>query len=542
MTFDSIKKELQSRQDYNHILFNGDNATQGDVVVLFEDGAITGAYNTVNNFRSTVRAGFSLDHEVAQTSRDQGALNIKLADNPGLLTDWKENYVISILADLSRRGFSGVSDTNEPIRNEEKATAIEPVSLDDVEYSVNEELKALNAAHEQLGIDDYSKVTVRLLNDFIPASDEQNFIRLATSTSKDISSLLGFSSGFLISKILESSILLARNGSIEYAVLNDDGTVGDKVTLGFEKTRSDNEDKDSLSKYVDDHLDDGSDAILANDISKEGLTFDSYDADEKSAPVPDVSIDSDEDKTEDSIPMIDLPSVSPEDESSDTDDEEESTPTLPLIPQDSEDDSDDVLKPVSLHVPDLSILSKPEDQYEDYDQVDDTETEPDEEQDEVPDMTSDEEQDTTSDGDSDAATEAPADDPYANEDDSEVVSMLNEAEREDDVDNLVSVVERARHKLDELKTRKDEVDSELNDLPIDEAEKIDKEIASLKQDRSEIDDKITALRAQKSDIDDQVNDAKTRRAAVEDKLSHKGELEHEQSDLAEKIESLESVL
>jgi chromosome segregation ATPase len=110
------------------------------------------------------------------------------------------------------------------------------------------------------------------------------------------------------------------------------------------------------------------------------------------------------------------------------------------------------------------------------------------------------------------------------------------------VDNLVSVVERARHKLDELKTRKDEVDSELNDLPVEEAEEIDKEIASLKQDRSDIDDKITALRAQKSDIDDQVNEAKTRRAAVEEKLSHKDDLEHEQSDLAEKIESLESVL
>jgi hypothetical protein len=528
MAFDSIKKELQSRQDYNHILFNGNNTAQGDVVVLFEDGAITGAYNTVNKFKSTVRAGFSLDHEVAQTSTDQGALNIKLADNPELLTDWKENYVISVLADLARYGFSNVSGTNEPVRNDEKIAVIEPVSLDDVEYSVNEELKDLNADHAQLGIDDYSKVTVRLLNDFIPASDEQNFVRLATSTSKDIKSLLGFSSGFLISKILESSILLAKNGSIEYAVLNDDGTVGDKVTLGFEETHNDAEHKDSLSKYVDDHLEDGSDAILADGISKEGLTFDSYDGDEESE--PDVST---EDKKDYNVPMIDLPSVNPEDEAVVTDDEEESAPEPALEPT-RPDDSDDVLKPVSLQVPDLSLLGQSDEdaQSEDYGQDDDSES----------DHESDEESGAQSGDSNEPAAEAPADDPYANEDDSEVESMLNEADLEDDVDNLVSVVERARHKLDELKTRKDEVDSELNDLPVEEAEEIDKEIASLKQDRSDIDDKITALRAQKSDIDDQVNEAKTRRAAVEEKLSHKDDLEHEQSDLAEKIESLESVL
>ena len=271
MTFESIKSVLESHRDYSKIIFN-DMVTHDDVIVLLENGDIIGAYNKNNRFRSRVRAGFSIDREIAQTSSDQGALNIKLADTPGVLADWKENYVITTLADLAYDGFSESEVTllNEDVRSDEDSSVIDAVAIDDVAQSVDREIADLNTAYEKLSIDDYSAVTLRILHDFIPSSDEQNFVKLATSTGKDLESILKYSDGFLLSSILDTSILLTENGSIEYVDLSS----GNRITLGFEKPVDLSDEQDTIHKYVDDHLEDGSDHAAADDIIEEGLAVD----------------------------------------------------------------------------------------------------------------------------------------------------------------------------------------------------------------------------------------------------------------------------
>jgi hypothetical protein len=499
MAFENIKRELQSNLDYNHVLFKNNDQSLGDYVILIDNGAVIGAYNTspTGRFKMTTRAGFSIDKEIAQTSTDQGALKIKLIDNPDVLTEWKENYVVSVLAELSEAEVEPAVGTNEPVKDDEKATLIDPVSLDDIEYAVNEELKNQEIVDQKIGLDDFSNVTFKLLNDFIPSSDEQNFVKLATSTGKDINSLLGFSNGFLLSKILNASVALTLNGSIEYAKLV--GTsAGDKIFIKAERPVEEDDNEDSVSQYVDDHLADGSDNVGTQSIVKEGFGDDDNESDA-------------DDRSDDTMPLIDLPHEAPAEE---TEPEPESTDdSTEDEPADVPDLSVPLLQPVQIGDPNeltaLNITGQ-----------------------------------STTDAVTDADSQVDEDDPYAGDGDAEAEAMLDsiESKHGDDVDSLVSAVEQAKQKLEELKARKDDVDNKIADLPVEESEQISKEIDSLREDRKELDDRINDLRSQKVDVDSQISDAKKRKADVDEKLAHKDELESEQTDLAAKIETLENVL
>jgi hypothetical protein len=462
-------------------------------VVLIKDGSIVGAYNTNNKFRANIRAGFSLDPEIVKTSLDPGALQIKLADDPETLADWRENYLTETLAELSKINDVGltIETDTEPFTSNEESILIEPVSIEDIEYAVNDELNDIEAANRRIGLNGLQDVTIKIINDYTPSSDEQKFIYLATQTNgKSFNDILKFSNGFLLSKLLESAVALTLNGSIEFAEILSDGSVGEKVEISAEKPEP-KVDGDSLSKYVDDTLDDGSDSKMAEAIINEGLQEEDY-------PEHDQSND---------IPIIDLPQT----DDAEQDEEVQEPAQVDHKDSDGQQYDDDlsvpVLTPVDMNetvsVDQLLPQEADEDNHEDTENAD-------------PD------------------------------DDSEVESMLDKvvdtADHGDNVDELVSYVEHAKQKLVELKDRKEEVDSDINDLPVEEAAKIDKEIDSLKEDRLELDRRITDLRAQKSDIDSQISDARQRRSDVDEALSHKDELEAEQAELSDKISSLESVL
>ena len=116
----------------------------------------------------------------------------------------------------------------------------------------------------------------------------------------------------------------------------------------------------------------------------------------------------------------------------------------------------------------------------------------------------------------------------------------NEADEE--IDDLVGFVGKAKKKLADLKDRKSEVDDEIEDLNGIDIEETEALIASFEKDRKELEDQISELRDRKAKVLQDIMEARRQKADQEERLSHLDEKKSESDHLAAQIKSLESAL
>ena len=487
MSINTVREELSSRSGYDHVTFSVDGGD--NYVVLLDHGNVSGAYAVNSKFNLTQRAGFSLDQHIASVSVDANALSIELASKPDVLAGWHDTYTVNTIADLTQIDENAihVTETNEPLRDDEVAIKIEPVDLDTLFSGVYNELQDRADAKKALGFTDDELDDIgfqsAVPDGFLPQTDAENFVALACGQGLSINDTLSFSNGFYLSEILKAVVDLAEDGKITLSKLDANNQYTEPVTIGSMRPEQTDPATNSLA-YLDAERNDGRDADSAADLYRdgEGITEDRSaeavaqpaEASELKLVVPD-------------IPAFDMSAVSVEPKTGD-----------------SEAASDDGSVTADDLASEMLDSTLPEDVAEEV-----------------------KEAENDSDGE-----DAKNEDEAATEVDIDL----------DTVDSLVNAVSKAREALQSLKDQKAAVDSRLAGLPIEEAEEVAKQISSLKEDRAEIDEKIEELRKQKAGIDSGIADARARKAEIEEELSHKDELEAESNDLRAKIASLNKVL
>ena len=487
MSINTVREELSSRSGYDHVTFSVDGGD--NYVVLLDHGNVSGAYAVNSKFNLTQRAGFSLDQHIASVSVDANALSIELASKPDVLAGWHDTYTVNTIADLTQIDENAihVTETNEPLRDDEVAIKIEPVDLDTLFSGVYNELQDRAEAKKALGFTDDELDDIGFQaaapDGFRPQTDAENFVALACGQGLSVNDTLSFSNGFYLSEILKAVVDLAEDGKITLSKLDANNQYTEPVTIGSMRPEQTDPATNSLA-YLDAERNDGRDADSAADLYRdgEGITEDRSteavaqppESSELKLVVPD-------------IPAFDMSAVSVEPKTGD-----------------SEDASDDVAVTADDRASEMLDPTLPEDVAEEAKE---------------------------SENDSDCE-DAKNEDEAATETDLDL----------DTVDSLVNAVSKAREALQSLKDQKAAVDSRLAGLPIEEAEEVAKQISSLKEDRAEIDEKIEELRKQKAGIDSGIADARARKAEIEEELSHKDELEAESNDLRAKIASLNKVL
>ena len=270
MALKTVEDALASHSGYNHVAFKVAGADT--FVVLLDNGFVTGAYANNARFDMSTRAGFSTDAVISQASSDVNALNVVLAARQDLLTDWKENYLISTIADLSEVDDDAieVNATNESLQNFETDLSVDPVDLDTLFNAVEQELNARNEERELLGFTDEEQENIGFElagDDFTPKNDAQNFVRLACGSQLSIAQTLGYSAGFYLSEIYDAIVDLAREGLITLAKLTANG-YGDKVLIAAMRPEQTDPDQNSLA-YLDAERADGQDQAHAEDLLRE---------------------------------------------------------------------------------------------------------------------------------------------------------------------------------------------------------------------------------------------------------------------------------
>jgi len=482
MSINTVKDELSSRSGYDHVTFSVDGGD--NYVVLLENGAVTGAYAVNDKFNLQQRAGFSLDQHVSGASIDANALKIELAAHPDVVANWHDSYTVNTIANLTEIDESAihVTETNEPLRDDEVEIKIEPVDLDTLFQYAYDELQNRADARKSLGFTDEELEDIGFQaatpDGFKPQTDAENFVALACGQGLSINDTLSFSNGFYLSEILKAVVDLAEDEKITLSKLDAGNNYTETVTIGSMRPEQTDPSTNSLA-YLDAERNDGRDADSAADLYRDGEGITEADLekpDDVQVEQPAALLNVPE------LPSFDLSTVSAH-----TDEAQDGGAQEVEVDQETADLFDQALPE------DPEVTAAEDEAY----------AEPTEETDE-----------TAEAGD----------------------------ESLDSVDALVNAVSKAREALQSLKDQKAEVDSRLAGLPIEEAEEVSKQIASLKEDRAEIDEKIEALRQQKAQVDSDIADARARKAEIEEELSHKDELEAESSDLKNKIASLNAVL
>lgn len=442
MALKTVEDALASHSGYNHVAFK---VTGVDTfVVLLDNGFVTGAYANNARFDLSTRAGFSTDAAIAQASADVNALNVVLAARQDLLTDWKENYLISTIADLAEVDDDAieVNATNESLQNFETDLSIEPVDLDTLFNAVEQELNARNEERELLGFTDEEQENIGFElagDDFTPKNDAQNFVRLACGSQLSIAQTLGYSAGFYLSEIYDAIVDLAKEGLITLAKLTANG-YGDKVLIAAMRPEQTDPDQNSLA-YLDAERADGQDQAHAEDLLREGQA-----GDDEEEPV---------EPTEESqplevpeLPSFNLDLASADDNAEETEETEEKTEEEPK-----------------------------EEPADDNDQQVENETTYEEE-----------------------ATPTVEDTP------SDVISLVNAVSKaRDTLADLKAKKQEVDGKIADLPVEEaEEIDKQINSMKEDRTE-LDEQIEELRQKKADLDEKIADARSHKAELEEELS-------------------------------------
>ena len=566
-----IQTIISKHPGFDHIQVNNPDPTKPPITIVVEDGKITSMYDPTDPLNMTTRASFSTDPDIvaAINSGDSSLLEFKLGEADNLTGDWAEAYTVRLTSKIHDWDDPKTEALNRPARTVEANSQLQnPLNANQIDDVTDSELEAMTEARRNMGLTDDQLQHVGLsktVDEFTdPQDDAEKFVQLACDSMIPLSEVLsGYSAGFYMSDLLNAIISLDHKGEVSVVELtqDEDGKIqyGEIVPLqpqveespddgetGTYAADNDADDPESLKDYVDPgspdeeiidnsvysdpddpanyRRDDNADSphqrnytnvsIPLSGLNGSAATDDLPNEDTADTPV----LSSEEQTIDDGLQFTDT-----EDSTVETD-VEEADPTLvsdtsygveDLIAQayGTEDTTDgDVETPGPLNEDE----SAPEDNPS-------VETAPTLEESEV-------------------VSDTMEDEDHVNEEAEVEPEHSGGNEADEEIDDLVGFVGKAKKKLADLKDRKSDVDDEIEDLNEIDIEETEALIASFEKDRKELEDQISELRDRKAKVLQDIMEARRQKADQEERLSHLDEKKSESDHLAAQIKSLESAL
>ena len=565
-----IQTIISKHPGFDHIQVNNPDPTKPPITIVVEDGKVTSMYDPTDPLNMTTRASFSTDPDIvaAINSGDSSLLEFKLGEADNLTGDWAEAYTVRLTSKIHDWDDPKTEALNRPARTVEANSQLQnPLNADQIDDVTDSELEAMTEARRNMGLTDDQLQHVGLsktVDEFTdPQDDAEKFVQLACDSMIPLSEVLsGYSAGFYMSDLLNAIISLDHKGEVSVVELtqDEDGKIqyGEIVPLqpqgeespdddetGAYAADNDEDDPESLKEYVE--LGSPDEEIVDNSVYSDPDDPANYRRDDNansphqrnytnvsiplsglngSAATDDLP---NEDTTDTPAPSSEGQTIDDGLQFTDTEDStvetdvEEADPTLvsdtsygvdDLIAQayGTEDTTDgDVETPGPLNEDE----SAPEDNPS-------VETAPTLEESEV-------------------VSDTMEDEDRVNEE-AEVEPEHSGNEADEEIDDLVGFVGKAKKKLADLKDRKSDVDDEIEDLNEIDIEETEALIASFEKDRKELEDQISELRDRKAKVLQDIMEARRQKADQEERLSHLDEKKSESDHLAAQIKSLESAL
>lgn len=565
-----IQTIISKHPGFDHIQVNNPDPTKPPITIVVEDGKITSMYDPTDPLNMTTRASFSTDPSIvaAINSGDSSLLEFKLGEADNLTGDWAEAYTVRLTSKIHDWDDPKTEALNRPARTVEANSQLQnPLNADQIDDVTDSELEAMIEARRNMGLTDDQLQHVGLsktVDEFTdPQDDAEKFVQLACDSMIPLSEVLsGYSAGFYMSDLLNAIISLDHKGEVSVVELtqDEDGKIqyGEIVPLqpqveespddgetGTYVADNDADDPESLKDYVDPGSPD--EEIIDNSVYSDPDDPANYRHDEHadsphqrnytnvSIPLSGLngSAATDDLPNEDTA---DTPVLSSEEQTIDDGlqftDTEDST-----VKTDVEEADPTLVSDTSYGVDDLIAQA-----YGTEDTTDgDVETPgPLNEDESAPEDNPSVETAPTLE-ESEVVSDTMEDEDHVNEE-AEVEPEHSGNEADEEIDDLVGFVGKAKKKLADLKDRKSEVDDEIEDLNGIDIEETEALIASFEKDRKELEDQISELRDRKAKVLQDIMEARRQKADQEERLSHLDEKKSESDHLAAQIKSLESAL
>lgn len=565
-----IQNIISKHPGFDHIQVNNPDQTKPPITIVVEDGKVTSMYDPTDPLNMTTRASFSTDPSIvaAINSGDPSLLEFKLGEADNLTGDWAEAYTVRLTSKIHDWDDPKTEALNRPARTVEANSQLQnPLNANQIDDVTDSELEAMTEARRNMGLTDDQLQHVGLsktVDEFTdPQDDAEKFVQLACDSMIPLSEVLsGYSAGFYMSDLLNAIISLNHKGEVSVVELtqDEDGKIqyGEIVPLqpqveespddgetGAYAADNDEDDPESLKEYVE--LGSPDEEIVDNSVYS--------DPDDPANYRHDDNADSPHQRnyTNVSIPLSGLNGSAATDDlpNEDTTD----TPALSSEEQTIDDglqftDTGDSTAETNVEEEDLTLGSDASYGVEDliaqaYGTEDTTDGDV-----ETPESINDEEpapEDNPSVEtvptleESEVDSETGQDEDRVNEE-AEVEPEHSGNEADEEIDDLVGFVGKAKKKLADLKDRKSDVDDEIEDLNGIDIEETEALIDSFERDRKELEDQISELRDRKAKVLQDIMEARRQKADQEERLSHLDEKKSESDHLAAQIKSLESAL
>lgn len=564
-----IQTIISKHPGFDHIQVNNPDPTKPPITIVVEDGKVTSMYDPTDPLNMTTRASFSTDPSIvaAINSGDPSLLEFKLGEADNLTGDWAEAYTVRLTSKIHNWDDPKTEALNRPARTVEANSQLQnPLNANQIDDVTDSETETMTEARRNMGLTDDQLQHVGLsktVDEFTdPQDDAEKFVQLACDSMIPLSEVLsGYSAGFYMSDLLNAIIRLDHKGEVSVVELtqDEDGKIqyGEIVSLQPQEEYPDDgetgayaadnaaDDPESLKEYVE--LGSPDEEIVDNSVYSDPDDPANYRHDEHA--------DSPHQRnyTNVSIPLSRLNG------SAATDDRPNENTTDTPAPSSEEQTIDDGLQftdtedstvETDVEEEDLTLGSDASYGVEDliaqaYGTEDTTDGDV-----ETPESINEEEpapEDNPSVEtaptleESEVASETSQDEDHVNEE-AEVEPKHSGNEADEEIDDLVGFVGKAKKKLADLKDRKSDVDDEIEDLNEIDIEETEALIASFERDRKELEDQISELRDRKAKVLQDIMEARRQKADQEERLSHLDEKKSESDHLAAQIKSLERAL
>ena len=565
-----IQNIISKHPGFDHIQVNNPDPTKPPITIVVEDGKVTSMYDPTDPLNMTTRASFSTDPDIvaAINSGDSSLLEFKLGEADNLTGDWAEAYTVRLTGKIHDWDDPKTEALNRPARTVEANSQLQnPLNANQIDDVTDSELEAMTEARRNMGLTDDQLQHVGLsktVDEFTdPQDDAEKFVQLACDSMIPLSEVLsGYSAGFYMSDLLNAIIRLDHKGEVSVVELTQDenGKIqyGEIVSLqpqveespddgeiGAYAADNDADDPESLKEYVE--LGSPDEEIVDNSVYSDPDDPANYRHDEHA--------DSSHQRnyTNVSIPLSGLNG------SAATDDRPNENTTDTPAPSSEEQTIDDGLQftdtedstvETDVEEEDLTLGSDASYGVEDliaqtYGTEDTTDGDvetpgPINEEESAPEDNPSVETAPTLE-ESEVVSDTREDEDRANGE-AEVEPEHSGDEADEEIDDLVGFVGKAKKKLADLKDRKSDVDDEIEDLNEIDIEETEALIASFERDRKELEDQISELRDRKAKVLQDIMEARRQKADQEERLSHLNEKKSESDHLAAQIKSLESAL
>lgn len=565
-----IQTIISKHPGFDHIQVNNPDPTKPPITIVVEDGKITSMYDPTDPLNMTTRASFSTDPDIvaAINSGDSSLLEFKLGEADNLTGDWAEAYTVRLTSKIHDWDDPKTEALNRPARTVEANSQLQnPLNANQIDDVTDSELEAMTEARRNMGLTDdqlQHVVLSKTVDEFTdPQDDAEKFVQLACDSMIPLSEVLsGYSAGFYMSDLLNAIISLDHKGEVSVVELtqDEDGKIqyGEIVPLqpqveespddgetGTYADDNDEDDPESLKEYVE--LGSPDEEIVDNSVYSDPDDPANYRHDDNA------NSPHQRNYTNVSIPLSGLNGSAATDDLPNEDTAD--TPVLSSEEQTIDDglqftDTEDSTVETDVEEADPTLVSDTSYGVEDlvaqaYGTEDTTDGDV-----ETPGPLNEDESDPEDNPsvetvptleESEVASETSQDEDHVNEE-AEVEPEHSGNEADEEIDDLVGFVGKAKKKLADLKDRKSDVDDEIEDLNEIDIEETEALIASFEKDRKELEDQISELRDRKAKVLQDIMEARRQKADQEERLSHLDEKKSESDHLAAQIKSLESAL